>query len=79
MKSHAGSVVTTKCMSEIMTTKRCEKVESEGKVVLRDKAVTPSKAAVQRYQAGTALMDTTAVVKHAIPKTPTRYIAENSM
>jgi hypothetical protein len=34
---------------------------------------------VQRYKAGIALMDTTAVIKHAIPKTPTRYTAENSM
>ena len=52
-----------------------EKVESEGKVVLQDKAVTPSKATVQRYKAGIALMDTTAVIKHAI----SRYTAENSI
>jgi hypothetical protein len=47
-------------------------------VVLRDKAITPSKETVQRTQAALALRSTTAVVKTAITKTPTRFTAETS-
>jgi hypothetical protein len=78
LQSDPGKVITHECLTELITKKQHKKATACGIVVLRDKAITPSKEMVQRTQAALALRSTTAVVKTAITKTPTRFTAETS-
>ena len=67
LDKHTGSTLNQEQLGKVIAEKRKETLEANGKVVLRQSAVTPSAKSVKRHQAALALMPNTATITSVVP------------